>query len=135
VTLVVDASIALGWLFDVPHSPAAQTLLQRQERLIAPDLIAAEIANAAWKFVQFDGLDAHFAADAVRQVRRLIDELVPCANLQDRAFAIAVELPHPAYDCFYLALAEQRDCRLATVDQRLVRACARTKYAALILGL
>jgi len=33
--------------------------------------------------------------------------LMPVSALRDRALAIAVELQHSAYNCFYLALAER----------------------------
>jgi hypothetical protein len=33
---------------------------------IAPDLVMAEITNAAWKFVLFDGVEAESAQAAVR---------------------------------------------------------------------
>jgi predicted nucleic acid-binding protein len=41
----------------------------------------------------------------VREIVKAFEELVPVSVLRDRALAIAVELRHPAYDCFYLALA------------------------------
>ncbi|MBX9826741.1 MAG: type II toxin-antitoxin system VapC family toxin [Xanthobacteraceae bacterium] len=53
-------------------------------------------------------------------------------NLNDRALAIGIELRHPVYDCFYLALAEQRHCQLATADERLIARCAGTPFAKLI---
>jgi predicted nucleic acid-binding protein len=43
--------------------------------------------------------------------------------------AIAIELRHPAYDCFYLALAEQRDCQMITADERLLARCAGSLFA------
>ena len=45
---------------------------------------------------------------AVREVAKAFEELVPTSVLKDRALAIAMELRHPAYNCFYLALAERR---------------------------
>jgi hypothetical protein len=37
---------------------------------------------------------------------------------------MAVELDYPAYDCLYLALAAERDCRFVTADERFVRKLA-----------
>ena len=71
------------------------------------DLVMAEITNAAWKLVIFDGVMAESAQAAVRDVAKAFEELVPTIVLKDRAFAIAIELRHPAYDCFYLAVAER----------------------------
>ena len=33
---------------------------------------------------------------------------------------MALELGHPVYDCFYLALAERRRTQLVTADSRLL---------------
>lgn len=40
--------------------------------------------------------------------------LVPTDGLRRRAVAIAIELDHPIYDCFYLALAERDHARLGS---------------------
>ena len=52
MTRVVDASVALRWFVEAPGSAAAAQLLSGRERLIAPDLIVAEVANAAWKLAR-----------------------------------------------------------------------------------
>ena|SRR5437868_2276623 len=129
MTTVVDASVALRWCFQLPASDRAEGLLKSADSLIAPDLIIAEIANAAWKFVAFDGLPAKAAMAAVRESSKGFDELIPSVALREEALAIAIELGHPAYDCFYLALAEQRDAVLITADDRLARRCAGTRWA------
>ena len=45
--VVVDASVALKWVFDEPESEAAVAL--RDEELVAPALWLAEAANALWR--------------------------------------------------------------------------------------
>jgi predicted nucleic acid-binding protein len=128
MTLVVDASVALRWLF--PSAERDLDHLVKSERpIIAPDLILPEMTNAAWKFVRFDGLSVAAAEAAIMESANAFDEIVPSIEIKDRALAIAIELGHPAYDCFYLALAEQRDCQMATADERLVSRCARTPFA------
>ena len=102
---------------------------------IAPDLVIAEITNAAWKFVTFDRMAAESAMSAVREVVKAFDELVPTSVLKDRALAIAIELRHPAYDCFYLALAERSASPLVTADDRLIRRCADTPFEKLVQSL
>ena len=49
MTLVVDASVALKWFVDEDGSDRAVALLDGDEPLIAPDLVVAEVCNAAWK--------------------------------------------------------------------------------------
>jgi len=55
--------------------------------------------------------------------------------LAARALAIAAAIEHPAYDCFYLALAELRDTRLVTADRRLRSRLVATPWARLLVGL
>ena len=132
MTIVVDASIALRWCFQLNGSDRAEELLRSDDHLIAPDLVIAEITNAAWKFVIFDRLPADFAVSAVRDVIKAFEELVPTSVLKDRALAIAIELRHPAYDCFYLALAERSASPLVTADNRLIRRCSDTPFRKLV---
>ena len=42
------------------------------------------------------------------------DGLIPLAALAQRAVVISRLLNHPVYDCFYLALAEERSAKLMT---------------------
>jgi predicted nucleic acid-binding protein len=46
VTIVVDASVALRWCFQLNGSDRAEELLRSDDHLIAPDLVIAEITNA-----------------------------------------------------------------------------------------
>ena len=48
------------------------------------------------------------------------DRLAPTAPLSERALELAQRLDHPAYDCFYLALAESESAVLVTDDEKLI---------------
>ena len=130
MTIVVGASVALRWCFQLNGSDQAEELLRSDDRLIVPDLVIAEMTNAAWKFVIFDRMTAEFARSAGREVVKAFEELVPTSVLKDRALAIVIELRHPAYDCFYLALAERSSSLLVTADDPCCRKCAEA-YACL----
>jgi len=132
MTLVVDASVALRWCFPLPGSDRAERLLTSGDRLIAPDLIIAEVTNAVWKFATFDHVEEDVARSAVEQVINAFEELVPIPDLRERALAIAIHQRHPAYDCFYLALAERYEARLITADERLIRRCSSTRLKKLL---
>ena len=132
MTIVVDESIAVRWSFTLDRSDRAIQLLRSGESLIAPDLLVAEFINAAWRMVVFGGAPRDLAIDSGVEITSAFDELVPSAMLKDRALAIAFELRHPAYDCFYLALAESRTIQFKTADNRLLKRCADTRYSALV---
>jgi predicted nucleic acid-binding protein len=129
MTLVVDASVAVRWLLDLEHADRSDAILRSGDELVAPDLVIPELSNAVWKSVQFATTTVDAAAAAIGRAGQFFDEIVPSMALKDRALQIAVELRHPAYDCFYLALAELRDCQLITSDERLIAQCAQTPFA------
>jgi predicted nucleic acid-binding protein len=49
--------------------------------------------------------------------------------------AISRALDHPVYDCFYLALAEDRHATLVTADGRLLNRLQDTQWAPLAVDL
>lgn len=126
--LVVDASVAIKWFIVEPGRPEAKRLLDGGHVLVAPELIVAEVVNVVWKRLMAGTIARSQAADVPRELPQLFAELCPLAPLADRALAMAEKLRHPAYDCFYLALAEARDAQLATADRRLVARLAGTPW-------
>lgn len=135
MTLVVDASVALKWFLQEEGSDHAAALLDRGDLLIAPDLILAEVCNAGWKAVRNGMARLEQLEIAAARLPVALDELVPLASLAVDAAAAAIALDHPVYDCFYLALAVQRDCQLITADRRLIARVARTAWSARVAAL
>lgn len=118
MTFVVDASVAVKWLVEEPHSKAANRLLESKERLVAPDFVLVEVGNVLWKKVRRGEVATEQSIAGVRALPSFFDDLAPSAPLMTRALAIAVELGHPVYDCPYLACAESADATLVTADDR-----------------
>lgn len=116
---VVDASIALKWIIPEPDSPIAHSV-RRSRDYVAPDLIIAECVNAIWRRSRVEGYTRDQREEALLLVRHLEIELESTRELALRAGVLAADLDHPAYDCFYLALAERRDGLLLTADTRLI---------------
>ena len=132
MTLVVDASVALKWLHSEIGSTEADALLTRGELVIAPDLVVPEVCNVTWKMIRRGMMTPDQQASAMTRLPAIFDEIVPTETLARRAAAISTHLDHPAYDCFYLALAEQRGATLVTADRRLVARVKDTPWAACI---
>jgi len=119
-TLVIDASIAIKWVIEEEGTPQALAL-RRKARLLAPELLVAECANILWKKARRNELSREEALLAARLLQTAAIELVPTRSLLAAATRIAIELDHPAYDCLYLALAIENDCRFVTADERFLR--------------
>lgn len=116
---VVDASVALKWIIPEPDSPFAHGLRPGNE-FLAPDLLVAECVNAIWRRSQKEGYTDEERHEALQLVRHLKIDLQPTRDLAVRAGAMAQAMDHPAYDCFYLALAERSGEPLITADDKLI---------------
>jgi len=129
VSVVVDASVAAKWVIAEIGSDRANEL-RTETGLIAPSLIAAEIGSALWKAVRRGDVARADALLAIRAVLLPFDTIVANEELHQRALEIAIDLRHPIYDCFYLALAERERAPLVTADGRLLAAAKKAKVKA-----
>jgi predicted nucleic acid-binding protein len=126
MTVVVDASVAARWVLEQEGSTRAGAI-RTQGGLIAPSLIAAEIGSAIWKAVRRNAVSIANALEAMEAALLPFEMLIPAEELRRRALALAVELDHPIYDCFYLALAERENVPLISADKKLIAIGKRVK--------
>ncbi|NJM30415.1 MAG: type II toxin-antitoxin system VapC family toxin [Rhizobiales bacterium] len=121
MTIVVDANVAVHWTIASPHSENAERLLRSGVPLIAPDFIIVEVTNAFFSNIREREDRVERALDGLEFLPRWFAELVPATTLRHRAMAYCLELAHPAYDCYYLALAESRRVQFVTTDEHFLR--------------
>ena len=117
---VVDASVAIKWFIDEPGADRARSLWQQRARLVAPDLLVPEVCSAMGRKVRLGQIGPAQAAEAINRLGTALLDLRPSASLATRAMTLALELDHPVYDCFYLALAELERDVMVTADRRLL---------------
>jgi predicted nucleic acid-binding protein len=125
--LVIDASVAVKWVLPEVGAARAAALRGAPDELIAPTLIAAEIGSTIRKRVAAKQLTVAEALSAAEIATGLLNRLVLIPELAGRALELAIELRHPIYDCFYLALAEREDAALVTADEELIAKAKRAK--------
>ena len=114
---VVDASVMVKWLVNEDHSEKAAGLLEIGLTLVAPALVFAEAANALWAMRRRGDITTSDLADAVDALQAVPVSLpVPMPQLSAAAARLAVDLDHPVYDCFYLALSVQTQYPVVTAD-------------------
>lgn len=135
MALIIDASVAIKWFIDEPGSDAARRLWRDEPELLAPDLIVPEVCNAAWRKVRLGQSDPAQAQKIAARLRNGVLEFRPTAPLASRAIELALELDHPVYDCFYLALAEAEKTELVTADLRLEGRVRSTLWGASVRSL
>lgn len=136
--IVVDASVAVKWLFDEADSNAARALFDRYGQLQAPDLMLSEVGGAIVRRVnerivtQADGEEIAAAWTGLWASSALGTHPLD-GPLAGRAIGLAMRLGHPLPDCIYLALAMDLTYPLVTADRKFAsRAAAHHKI--LILG-
>ena len=125
--MIVDASVAAKWLFAEDDSGLALPLLARDD-LCVPDLFFAEMANIIWR--RGRNQDPAEQTTLLARLDNLFASVTASDQLASAALALAIRLNHPAYDCFYLALAEAKGDLLITADRRFHAACAASPHAA-----
>ena len=117
--LTVDASVVVKWFVDEPLSEESRLLLAHRLHLRAPAILISEFANTVWKKVRRGEIaDSGPYFDELASIPEIVD-LLPDADLIERAACIAVEIGHPVYDCLYLACAEATVSAAITADRRL----------------
>jgi predicted nucleic acid-binding protein len=120
VTLIVDASVAAKWVLPEVDFAKALALRQQDGDLIAPSLVIGEVGNAIWKSASRGDMPAQEAERALRAVSGHYARLVPIEVVAADAMRLAIDLRHPIYDCFYLALAGRERAPLVTADKRMI---------------
>lgn len=120
--VVIDASAFMR--FHLGSDEAADVLhdvWRTGGRLLAPELILAEVANTLLKYTRTGGLAVGDADETLGDLSRTVG-VWPLDALFPGAFAIAAERGLSAYDATYVELAEALDARLVTADRRLAAA-------------
>jgi predicted nucleic acid-binding protein len=133
--LIVDSSVAVKWAVDEEGHADAVALIAGGHDFLVPDFLLLEVGNVLWKKFRRGEITSEQATAALAAVGDTLSALVHSWSLADRAFAIAMEIDHPMYDCIYLAAAEEYGAKLVTADERLLRVIAGSPFAELAVRL
>ena len=127
--LVIDTSVVIKWFVRENLNAEAHDLLVGEDLLFAPDFLAIELANVAWKKVRRNEITVAQANAIVVSHHDGEPTLVPSTSLIARSTNIALAIDHPIYDCLYLACAEDIGGVVITADRRFYDATRETPYA------
>jgi predicted nucleic acid-binding protein len=120
--VVVDASVAVKWLFPEDHSETAARLLRDDLELWAPDLLWSEIGNVVWKKWLHREVSEEQADALLQSFRRFPLRIHSSEALFLEAATWARSLDRSFYDSLYLALAVRREGLLVTADRKFYQA-------------
>lgn len=129
MSLVLDASAALAWIFeraDPAEARTARALLRRisDEPTLVPELWHLEVANALVVGRRRDVVDASMVREFLTKLDALPIRTWETSNARrkEQLLAVAGQYELTAYDAVYLDLAIQTGASLATFDRRLMTA-------------
>lgn len=130
MSLVIDASMAVAWLFSDERSQVPQTVLRRvaAEGALVPSLWRLEIANVLRNAVRRKRCDSGYATRCLQRLGRLPIIVDPETDTQawDSTRQLSTEHDLSVYDAAYLELAIRRRRPLATCDAALMEAGRKT---------
>ncbi len=115
---VVDASVAVKWFLPEIHSEAAGKILEARQKLLAPDLIWAEVGNTLWKKILRKEITTEESSGILKDFLRFPLQIYRTKGLLDAAWSLAIEYKVSVYDSLYLALAIGHGCSLVTADRK-----------------
>ncbi len=122
---VVDASVVVQYAITQQYTSAAKNLISQMykgSRLCIPEFCLLECTNVLWKAVRFDDLAIADASQIITELLHLPFQVEPVAPLLPNALQIGLTYQLAVYDSLYVALAQQLDVPLISVDERQVRA-------------
>lgn len=126
MTVVIDASVAISWIFADEQTTLSMNLLQQVSMTgaVVPSLWPLEIANALQNGIKRKRMDAAYRDSTIQRLLLLPIEIDPDTN--DYAWTTTLRLADAhqitVYDASYLELALRRNLPLATRDQELAAA-------------
>lgn len=130
--LVLDASMALAWVFERQNKEEAQCAEKALTAItdfeaIVPALWHIEIANALLVGERRKVISEAQVIDYLNRLSKLpilTDDVAP-ANRRELVMGLAREHELTAYDAIYLDLALRTNAALATFDNKLAKAMHR----------
>jgi predicted nucleic acid-binding protein len=135
MAFVLDCSVTMSWLLPDERSDATDALADELERTtaVAPAIWPYEVANALLVAQR----RARIANDDVVRVRRALAalpievEAMPSEHILSAVSDFGHRLEITSYDAAYIELAARRRLPLATLDERLRKACTALKIEVL----
>lgn len=130
MSLVLDASVALAWIFEraePAEAEQANAVLAglNDQPVVVPALWHAEVLNALIVALRRGAVSLSKVSEYLLKLGRLpiTTDATPMFSRHDAIFALARQYALSAYDATYLDLALRTGAAFATFDRRLKQAC------------
>ena len=120
MVIVVDSSALISSLVDLEDGKWVRGYTSGGTIINCPSFIQVECANGLRRLERVGTVSSAMAVFAINQMLELDIRLFPFAPYAARIWELRHNLT--AYDAWYVALAEDLDCPLVTLDRRISRA-------------
>jgi predicted nucleic acid-binding protein len=135
MTLVLDASMAVAWIFAAERKPSPREVLRRvvAEGASVPSIWRLEVASALQTAIRRKRCDEGYADRSLERLSRL--PIATDTETDKHAWTATLGLARSydltAYDAAYLELAMRLSQPLASCDKALIKAAKRSAVAVL----
>ena len=122
--IVLDSSVIAALFFPEPYSMWAEEVVKKVDKLYTVDIAYAEVLNVAWKRISLQkqvekeimlGLE-----DAIGFINEVCS-VVETKKIFREAINVAVRNNITVYDSLFIALANEKKARLATLDKQIIK--------------
>jgi len=132
MNLVIDASVLIKFFIPEILSEKAEELYSQvgegSLRLLAPDLIFAEVGNIIWKKHRMKELNPSEAKEITDVIVSLPLEIAASKTLMPLAVDVGLAYGITVYDAIYVSLAKIHETILVTADRKLVETMGKTDF-------
>lgn len=132
---VLDSSVALAWVLPDEANPTLDGLCDRlaDDIALVPPVWPLEVGNVLLVAVKRGRLTLKDRIRLVKELRALPVEIDATSTERslEETLALAQKYDLTTYDASYIELAQRREVPLATLDNKLRKACLSAKIAVL----
>ena len=119
--IVADASLIGYFAIRGTHSELADAVCEQDAVWVAPMLWRSEFRNALAKYIQHAGMTMEAALLALRSAEEVIGGREYRVS-SEKVLELAAQSKCTAYDCEYVALAQDLSVPLVTTDKQILKA-------------
>lgn len=118
--IVADTNLIAYLVIRDKHSELADTIFEMDPVWVAPLLWRSELRNALAKYIQHAGMRLDAALVALHSAEEVMGGREYRVS-SERVLELAVRSKCTAYDCEYVALAQELNVPLVTADRQFLR--------------
>lgn len=119
--LLLDNSVIFKLFVEEEKSEIVREIYAQNYELYYLDFTIIEAANSFASAARRNRISKQQASENFAMLKVIAQNILICANYLDDAFALALQIDHPTYDCLYAIAAKENDAVLVTADVKFAQ--------------